>query len=323
MTLRDALLEASTHIARRDAETLLAHTLHHDRAWLLAHAEDELSPKDLEFFRSLTARRAKQEPLQHITGTQEFFGLNLRVTPDVLIPRPETEHLVEAVLNWAHAQSDIQPQLADAVASRRLRIVDVGTGSGAIAIALASALDRASITAIDISPAALAVAYANALQHHLTRRIRFLHGDLLIPLLSHRTPKDPLYTSDPLNSFVFGADPFDPTLATADPLAFITSALDVVVSNPPYVALSEASTLAPEVRDHEPSVALYAGPDGLEIYRRLIPQAFDLLRSGGLLALEIGFGQRQALTELLANWQDVRFLNDYASVPRVVLAIRP
>lgn len=355
MTLRDALLEASASIPRRDAETLLAHTIHHDRAWLLAHTEDELSANDLESFRALTARRAAQEPLQYITGTQEFFGLTLRVTPDVLIPRPETEHLVEAVLNWAHAQSDIQPQITDAVASRRLgipdavssrhlgipdavasrrlrsenavssrlQIVDVGTGSGAIAIALASALDHASITAIDISAAALAVAYANAGQHHLTRRIRFLQGDLLTPLLTRRAPKDPLYTSDPLSSFVFGADPFDPALTAADSLAFTASTLDVVVSNPPYVAVSEASTLAPEVRDHEPSVALYAGPDGLEIYRRLIPQAFDLLRPGGLLALEIGFGQRQPLTDLLSAWKDIHFLDDYASIPRVVLATHP
>jgi release factor glutamine methyltransferase len=286
MTLRDALLESSTRIARRDAETLLAHTLDRDRAWLLAHTDDDLSPQDLEALRALVDRRAAQEPLQHITGTQEFFGLNFRVTPDVLIPRPETEHLVEAVLNWAPAQSGLQPSIADAVVSRRLRIVDVGTGSGAIAIALASVLDHASLTAIDISPAALAVARSNATQHHLAGRIRFLQGDLLTP--------------------VAGECP-----------------LDVVVSNPPYVALSDAQALAPEVRDHEPSLALYAGSDGLEIYRRLIPQALDLLRPGGLLALEIGFGQRQALADLLTGWKDVHFLDDYASIPRVVLATHP
>ena len=286
MTLRDALLEASTHIARRDAETLLAHTLHRDRAWLLAHTEDDLSPRDLESFRALTARRAAQQPLQHITGTQEFFGLTLRVTPDVLIPRPETEHLVEAVLNWAHIQSDIQPQIADAASSRPLRIVDVGTGSGAIAIAIASALEHASLTAIDISPAALAVACTNAAQHHLDGRIRFLQGDLLAPVAAE-------------------------------------SLFDVIASNPPYVALAEGPTLAPEVRDHEPSVALYAGDSGLDIYRRLIPQAFDLLRPGGLLALEIGFGQRQSLVGLLSDWKNIQFLDDYASIPRVVLATHP
>jgi release factor glutamine methyltransferase len=341
MTLHDALLEASTLIARRDAETLLAHTLHRDRAWLLAHTEDDLSPKDLESFRALVTRRAAQEPLQHITGTQEFFGLTLRVTPDVLIPRPETEHLVEAVLNWAHTQSDVDFKSAakrdtpHADSSRPLRIVDVGTGSGAIAIALASALPHASLTAIDISPAALAVAYANATgvpadraspvgwkagRLHLADRIRFLQGDLLTPLLTSRPSEDdPLFTGDPLAPLFAGSDPFDPTFAGRS----AGFAFDVVVANPPYVALSEAATLAPEVRDHEPPLALFAGPDGLEIYRRLIPQAFDLLRPGGLLALEIGFGQRQSLSDLLTGWNDVRFLDDYASIPRVVLALRP
>ncbi|HTV09893.1 MAG TPA: peptide chain release factor N(5)-glutamine methyltransferase [Candidatus Aquilonibacter sp.] len=279
MTLRDALLEASTHIARRDAETLLAHALHRDRAWLLAHAEDELAPQDLESFRALTARRANHEPLQYITGTQEFFGLALRVTPDVLIPRPETEHLVEAALDWAHKQADANP-------NAKLQIADVGTGSGAIAIALGSVLEHASITAIDISPAALAIARENDETHRLSKRLRFVEGDLLTPVASER--------------------PFD-----------------IVISNPPYVALSEAPTLIPEVRDHEPSLALYAGPDGLEIYRRLIPQAYDLLRSGGLLALEIGFGQRESLSDLLSHWKDVHFLEDYASIPRVVLALHP
>src|ERR1700761_4802495 len=147
MILRDALLEASSTISRRDAETLLAHVLDHDCAWLLAHADEDLTPQDLSSFRSLVARRAAGEPLQHLTGTQEFFGLALRVTPDVLIPRPETEHLVEAVLHWAHGESD-----EHAESTHALRIADVGTGSGAIAIALASVLDRASVTAIDVSP---------------------------------------------------------------------------------------------------------------------------------------------------------------------------
>lgn len=333
MTLRDALLEASASISRRDAETLLAHTLHRDRAWLLAHTEDDLTPVDLESFRALTARRASHEPLQYITGTQEFFGLTFRVTPDVLIPRPETEHLVEAVLNWAHSQSDLE---AGAKSRTRLHIADVGTGSGAIAIALASALEHASITAMDISPAALAVAYANATEVHAgkssapgrgahpARRIRFLQGDLLTPLLAHRTSADPIFTSDPLAPLVFGADPFDPN-RTGAPLNSELGGplLDVVVSNPPYVALSDAQTLAPEVRDFEPLTALFAGPDGLEIYRRLIPQAFDLLRPGGLIALEIGFGQRDALAQLLNHWKEVHFLDDYASIPRVVLATRP
>jgi release factor glutamine methyltransferase len=311
MTLRDALLEASASISRRDAETLLAHILHHDRAWLLAHADDDLPAPDLDNLRSLVIRRAAQHPLQHLTGTQEFFGLALRVTPDVLIPRPETEHLVEAVLDFARAQPD-----------PHLRIADVGTGSGAIAIALASVLEHSHLTAIDISPAALAVASDNAARLGLAERIRFLEGDLLTPLLAAHAPRDPLFTGDALNPLLAGSDPFDPLLGAPAPNAFTTPAFDVIASNPPYVAVDDA-TLAPEVRDHEPPVALYAGRSGLDIYRRLIPQALELLRPGGLLALEIGFGQRDALTDLLANWNSVRFLDDYASIPRVALALRP
>lgn len=311
MTLRDALLEASATISRRDAETLLAHVLRRDRAWLLAHADDGLSASDLETLRSLVTRRGANQPLQHLTGMQEFFGLTLRVTSDVLIPRPETEHLVEAVLDWARQQPDAH-----------LRIADVGTGSGAIALALASVLEHASVTAIDISPAALAVAHDNAERLKLADRVRFLYGDLLTPLLTPHDAPDPLFTGDPLNPLIFGSDPFSP-LTTIPNAAFDTPTFDVIVSNPPYVALDDATTLAPEVRDHEPALALYAGSDGLEIYRRLVPQALELLRPGGLLALEIGFGQRDALTELLAGWRSVRFVDDYASIPRVALAARP
>lgn len=281
MTLRSALAEATAAIARRDAETLLAHVLGRDRAWLLAHVDDALAAEDLAAFRELVARRAAGAPLQHVTGTQEFFGLALRVTPDVLIPRPETEHLVEAVLNWAHAESD-----AHAESSHALRIADVGTGSGAIAIALASVLDRASVTAIDLSPAALAGARANVEAHNLGGRVALVEADLL------------------------------------GPFADRPGSLDIVASNPPYVALTDAPTLAPEVREHEPSLALYAGADGLDVYRRLVPQAHAALRPGGLLALEIGFGQRQALADLLAEWDAVEFIDDYASIPRVALALR-
>lgn len=312
MTLRDALLEASASISRRDAETLLAHILHRDRAWLLAHADDDLPAPDLDTLRSLTTRRAAQQPLQHLTGMQEFFGLAFRVTPDVLIPRPETEHLVEAVLDFVRSQPDAH-----------LHIADVGTGSGAIAIALASVLEHAHLTAIDISPAAVAVANDNAGRLGVADRIRFLQGDLLTPLLTPHAQPDPLFTGgDPLSPLVFVSDPFDP-LTSAASAAFDIPTFDVIASNPPYVALDDARTLSPEVRDYEPPLALYAGADGLEIYRRLIPQALELLRPGGLLALEIGFGQRDALTELLSGWHSIRFLNDYASIPRVALALRP
>jgi len=270
--IHTALTEASIQIARRDAETLLVHLLHRDRAWLFAHPEAELDPAQLEAFRALTLRRAAHEPLQHLTGQQEFYGLPLHVTRDTLIPRPETELLAEAVLTWA--KNEPEP----------LRVLDIGTGTGAIALALAQHLPTADITATDISPAALTVARANAASLNLT--LRFLESDLLAALTA--------------------APPFD-----------------VIVSNPPYVPSTDAPTLPPEVVDHEPHIALFAGPDGLEIYRRLIPQARSALRPSGLLALEFGFGQREAMLELLAGWHNVRILDDYANIPRIALASRP
>jgi release factor glutamine methyltransferase len=277
-TVRDAIAEASTHIARRDAETLLLHLLQSDRAWLFVHSDEPLDENTHTQLLALTQRRAAHEPLQHLTGTQEFYGLALRVTRDTLIPRPETELLVEAVLEFARTQP------------AKLRILDVGTGTGAIALALAKHLPHAEITASDISPAALEVARANAAQHNLTPRITFVEADLLEAI-----------TAD---------QPFD-----------------IVVSNPPYVPLADAPTLEPEVRDYEPPTALFAGPngnpDGLDIYRRLIPQAHTALRTNGLLALEFGFGQRDALQALLTGWHDIRFLDDYAAIPRIALALRP
>jgi release factor glutamine methyltransferase len=290
MTLRDALTEASTHIARRDAETLLAHLLSRDRAWLFAHPEAELSAAHLEALRALTARRAAHEPLQHLTGFQDFYGLPLRVTRDTLIPRPETELLVEAVLDWVASHPRMNAP----------RILDVGTGSGAIALALATHLPTADITACDLSPAALDVARDNAERLGLSHRVHFLLSDLL--------------TSPQLNT---------------------NAHFDAIVSNPPYVPTTDAATMQPEVVDHEPHTALFAGPTGLDIYRRLIPQAHAALRPNGLLALEFGFGQSEALRALLetpgsgaespgsGDWRDLRFLDDYAGIPRIALATRP
>jgi release factor glutamine methyltransferase len=284
MTLREALTEASAHITLRDAETLIAHLLSRDRAWLFAHPEAELSAAHLEALRALTARRATHEPLQYLTGIQDFHGLPLRVTRDTLIPRPETELLVEAVLHWISQQP----------ATDQPRILDVGTGTGAIAIALAAHLSSASITATDLSPAALAVARDNAKRLHLSDRIHFLLSDLLNELES---------------KLQAGAR------------------FDAIVSNPPYVPTTDTTTMQAEVVDHEPHIALFAGTDGLDIYRRLIPQAYAALRLNGLLALEFGFGQREALRALFENpangaWQDLRFRNDYAGIPRIALATR-
>ena len=277
MSLRSAIAESSKLIALRDAEVLLAHILGRDRAFILAHINDPLSAERLTQLRALTCRRAAHTPLQHLTGEQEFYGLTFRVTPDTLIPRPETELLVEAVLNSIAEKPTL---------SHPLRLLDVGTGTGAIPIALATHLPTAKLTAIDLSPAALAIARENAARHRVSGRIRFVESDLLAAL--------------PEESF------------------------DIIISNPPYVSLADAPTLAPEVRDHEPHLALFAGNDGLEIYRRLIPQAHAALTPGGLLALEIGFGQSSSVRALLEKtlWHNIRILDDYAGIPRIVFAER-
>ena len=226
---------------------------------------------------ALVLRRAANEPIQYITGEQEFYGLSLRVTPAVLIPRPETELLVETVL----------AEVKRAGVKSALRILDVGTGSGAIAIALAHNLPSARITAVDLSGAALEIAASNAARHGLTEQIHFIESDLLEEL-----PPDGL--------------PFD-----------------VIVSNPPYVPAADRASLHPQVRDYEPGVALFAGADGLDIYRRLIPQARAALRPNGLLALEIGHGQKEAVTALLSGWNELRFVDDLQQIPRIALVRRP
>ncbi len=281
-------------IGQRDAEALAAHVLGRDRAWLLAHPEAELTSAQAKDLQILAERRAAHEPLQYILGSVEFYGLHLRVTPDVLIPRPETELLVEQVLLWAAAQ----PVDPDAGANAaRLRLADIGTGSGAIAIALATHLAAARITALDLSPAALLIAEQNAREHECAGRIRFLHADLLdVGLLAGLQPE---FSSEPT-----------------------AGRFDAVVSNPPYVPAGDAAAMQPEVVSHEPHLALFAGEDGLEIIRRLIPQAHAVLRPGGLLAFEFGFGQREPIRDLLRGWLHTRFIDDYAGIPRLALALR-
>jgi release factor glutamine methyltransferase len=234
---------------------------------LLTHPERILSPAETNQFENLLRRRLAREPVQYLTGTQEFFGLLFEVSSDVLIPRPETEHLVEAVL-----------QRFDRNANPR--IVDVGTGSGAIAVAIAHALPRSRVTAADLYPPALEIARRNTERHGVIDRVALLQSDLL---------------------------------ASAG-----SSEFDVVVSNPPYIA--DGEVLEPQVADYEPRSALYAGPTGLEIYERLIPQARNLLSPEGWLMMEIGYGQQPALQALLSDWRDVSFVPDLQGIPRVVLA---
>ena len=265
-----ARLASTSQYPRRDAELILAHVLGCDPTALLTHPERMLSAKEAEQFETLLKRRLASEPLQYLTGTQEFFGLLFEVSPDVLIPRPETEHLVEAVL--ARFGREANP-----------RIVDVGTGSGAIAVAIAHALPRSRVTAVDLYPSALAIARRNAERHGVIDRVTLLQSDLL---------------------------------AAAGSTEF-----DVVVSNPPYIA--DGEVLEPQVANYEPGSALYAGPTGLEIYHRLIPQARTALKPRGWLIMEIGYGQQAALEALLGGWREVIFIPDLQGIPRVVQAQKP
>jgi release factor glutamine methyltransferase len=283
MTLRDVVTAAEARLlqsphpacARLDAETLLLHALNQNRAWLLAHWEDQAESAIQCFYDDLVARRQTGEPIQYITGSSEFFGLPFSVGPGVLIPRPETEHLVEEVI-----------RLAGEWGTTPLRIADIGTGSGIIAVAVAHALPQAQISAIDCSAPALAIALENAQQNHLEDRIQFVEGDLLAPLAGQT--------------------------------------FHIIASNPPYIPASESDSLSIEVREHEPHAALFAGVDGLTLYRRLIPAALDLLVPGGWLVLEIGYGQQPAIEQLLQSnsYHDIHFIPDYQGIPRVASARR-
>jgi release factor glutamine methyltransferase len=271
MTIREALVQgtqllenAQVSAPRLTAEVLLMRATGHDRSWLYAHSTDELIEVWWIHYGRYLHQRMQGQPTQYITGHQEFYGRDFRVTPDVLIPRPETEGLVEVILTRASSAGNI---------------LDIGTGSGAIAVTLALET-LARVFATDISSAALTVAQQNA-----------------------RT----LQASVALVACDLGA-------------AFADASFDLVVSNPPYVAERARVTLQPEVRDHEPALALFAGDDGLAVYRRLIPEAARLLRPGGWLMMEIG--DALAVRAMLHDWQAVEIHNDLAGIPRVVIAKR-
>ena len=267
----------SAHLA---AELLLMHVLGRDRSYLYTHPEEELPPPDLERYTQLIAERATGKPSQYITGHQEFWGLDFEVTPDVLIPRPETEHIVERVLELAQQQGHAK--------GARLRIVDVGTGSGCIAEALASEFPHAIIFGVDISRAALVVASRNAVHLNMPERVKFLESDLLTRLL-------------------------EPDFA---------GTFDFVLSNPPYVGKREVDKVQREVRDFEPRLAW--GGDlvrGDEVYARLFPQALIALRPGGYVVVEIGYTMREQVLALLGEeWGEIQVTPDLAGIPRVVSA---
>jgi release factor glutamine methyltransferase len=312
MDIRAALKEAITRLRDADvpshtlaAELLLMHSLGRDRTWLYTHPEAELEPSVAEKFFALIARRAAGEPTQYLTGHQEFWGLDFEVTPAVLIPRPETEHVIEVALERLGARG-IKINFATGAPSPQLRIADVGTGSGCIAVALAHELPHAEILATDISAEALEVAKRNAARHAVADRIRFLQADLLEILATSTASAVGARHAVPLR----GEQP---------------DWFDLVVSNPPYIARDEAANLPREVRDHEPDAALFGGPTGAEFYARIIMQSAALLRSEGFLVLELGHDSAAHVGSHLSSspdWNDLRITNDLAGIPRVISAQR-
>jgi release factor glutamine methyltransferase len=255
-----------------NAELLLMFVLGCDRAYLHAHPERRLTNDERAHYDQALAERARGVPAQYITGHQEFWGMDLIVTSAVLIPRPETEHVIETVLGY----------VGRAPSPAALRIADVGTGSGCIALALAKELPQAEIHATDVSSSALEIARANAARHQLESRIQFHETDLLRGL---------------------------------EPGTF-----DFVVSNPPYVGECEKDQVQLEVRKFEPRQAVFAGPSGLEVIARLIPQARDALKPGGWLVMEISGTIVDGVKQLLAGWNDVQVTKDLQGIPRVMSA---
>lgn len=266
----ELLAQGGIAVPRLTAEVLLAHATHRDRAYLYAHSERPLSEVEWIHYGRYLHERLARKPTQYITHTQEFYGRSFYVSPAVLIPRPETEFLVELALQRL---------------PRAAPIIDVGTGSGAIAITVAlesRALDRStSVIGVDISPAALAVAVRNA--RSLDASVSWIAGDGLA--------------------------------------AISDASAGLILSNPPYIAEADRESLPPEVGDWEPQVALFSGTDGLEFYRRLIPEAARVLEPRGSLVLEVGAGQSAEVRALFPiTWEDIGSVKDLAGIDRVLHA---
>jgi release factor glutamine methyltransferase len=267
-------LENDVPSPRLNAELLLLFVLNRERAYLYAHPERELTEDDESRYNEVIRERARGCPTQYITGHQEFWGLDLLVSPAVLIPRPETEHVVETVLELVKEYCFDGPG--------RLRLLDVGTGSGCIALALASELTHAEIHACDISDDALEMARTNAARLALGGKVLFRKSDLLA---------------------VYPGEKFD-----------------FIISNPPYVGEAEADKVQKQVREYEPKIAVFSGREGMDVYRRLIPQAREHLRTGGWFVAEIGYSEEAKVRDLLTGWEDIDVTADLQGIPRVVAA---
>ncbi len=276
---RQRLKEAGCETARLDAEVLLAHTLQVNRSWLYAHPERRLLPEEVETFESLVIRRARHEPVAYLVGHKSFYGLDFTVDRRVLIPRPETEVLVEhalEVLDWHRARNE------QADTGRKLRVADVGTGCGAIAVTLAVKRPDVLVYALDVSEDALAVAAQNVQRYDVGDRVTLLQGDLLAPL---------------------------------------PEPVELIIANLPYVPESDWNTLAPDITQYEPRLALDGGPDGLALIDRLLAQASLWLLPRGVILLEIGRDQGKPVRQKALQhfpWARVEVLQDYAGLDRIV-----
>jgi release factor glutamine methyltransferase len=274
LTIQTALLQgteildkAAIPVARLTAEVLLAHAMGRDRVYLYAHSDQELREVDWIHYGRYLHERSQGKPTQYITKRQEFYGREFRVTSDVLIPRPETEHVAEAAIELARIHS-------------AQSILDIGTGSGALAVTLALETRAPVVAATDLSPAAAAIAKNNA--SSLNAAVSFAVCDLASAIADH--------------------------------------SVDLIVSNPPYVPLSQRHSLQREVRDWEPELALFGGERGFDLYERIILDAPRVLRPGGWLVLELGFGCEPHVSSLLSHWREVRIQPDLAGIPRVAIA---
>lgn len=270
--------------AKIDAEYLLSHILKCKRQELYLNPDRQLTNKEINTFKGFIQRRSKREPLQYIIGEEEFRGLVFKVTKDVLIPRPETELLVEEAVKIIVRQRAKGKR-------QKVNVIDLCTGSGCIAVSIAKEIDDCVVYATDISEKALAVARENAKKHSVEDKITFLQGSFLVPLKGKG----------------------------------LEGKIDIILSNPPYVTKKDMEKLQPEIKEYEPSLALYGGEDGLDSYRKIIPEALTYLKNGAYLTLEIGYSQAEGVKKLFTQYSGygkIEIINDLSEIERVVNAKR-